>query len=68
MSTGGLEILLSRTLSCIDFLNRLPLLSELNEKHGWGLKIHVDGASGGFVAPFLVRLFSPGTASKHLYP
>ncbi|PRW57374.1 Glutamate decarboxylase [Chlorella sorokiniana] len=29
------------------------MCSELNEKNGWDLKIHVDGASGGFVAPFL---------------
>lgn len=25
----------------------------LNAQHGWGLSIHIDGASGGFVAPFL---------------
>lgn len=31
------------------------LCAELNQKNGWDLKIHVDGASGGFVAPFLVR-------------
>jgi len=23
-----------------------------NEETGWGLKIHVDAASGGFVGPF----------------
>ncbi|MCH2186993.1 glutamate decarboxylase [Myxococcota bacterium] len=28
-------------------------LVELNEKTGWEVPIHVDGASGGFVAPFL---------------
>ena len=26
---------------------------QLNDKTGWGLGIHVDGASGGFVAPFI---------------
>ena len=25
---------------------------KLNNKHGWELKIHIDGASGGFIAPF----------------
>jgi hypothetical protein len=29
------------------------LVAELNKKHGWGLTIHIDGASGAFVAPFL---------------
>lgn len=28
------------------------LLLELNAKTGWETRIHVDGASGGFVAPF----------------
>jgi glutamate decarboxylase len=28
-------------------------LMELNKKTGWDVPIHVDGASGGFVAPFL---------------
>jgi len=28
-------------------------LTELNRKQGWEIPIHVDGASGGFVAPFL---------------
>lgn len=28
-------------------------LAELNAKHDWGLSIHIDGASGAFVAPFL---------------
>lgn len=27
--------------------------AELNEKNGWGLAIHIDGASGAFVAPFI---------------
>jgi len=27
-------------------------LRELNEQHGWQVGIHVDAASGGFVAPF----------------
>ena len=26
---------------------------KLNSKNGWDIKIHVDGASGGFVVPFL---------------
>ncbi|KAL4421163.1 hypothetical protein ABPG77_000798, partial [Micractinium sp. CCAP 211/92] len=29
------------------------LCTELNEKNGWNVSIHVDGASGAFVAPFL---------------
>ena len=28
-------------------------LTKLNRKNGWNVPIHVDGASGGFVAPFL---------------
>ena len=28
-------------------------LDAVQEKHGWDIPIHVDGASGGFVAPFL---------------
>ncbi len=28
-------------------------LDELNRKTGWDIPVHVDGASGGFVAPFL---------------
>lgn len=28
-------------------------LTELNKKHGWDVGIHIDGASGGFVAPFI---------------
>lgn len=31
----------------------LPLAEEINAKNGWEVKIHVDGASGAFVAPFL---------------
>lgn len=26
---------------------------ELNKKNGWDMRIHVDAASGGFVAPFV---------------
>ena len=26
---------------------------ELNKQHGWDLCVHVDAASGGFIAPFL---------------
>lgn len=26
---------------------------ELNKKNGWDMRIHVDAASGGFVAPFI---------------
>jgi glutamate decarboxylase len=29
------------------------VVEELNAKHGWNLVIHVDAASGGFVAPFV---------------
>ena len=28
-------------------------LEELNRKTGWGIPVHVDAASGGFIAPFL---------------
>ena len=28
-------------------------LQEVNERNGWDVPVHVDGASGGFVAPFL---------------
>lgn len=28
-------------------------LTELNKKNGWDVGIHIDAASGGFVAPFL---------------
>ena len=28
-------------------------LDELNKKTGWDIPIHVDGASGGFIAPFI---------------
>lgn len=34
----------------VEALDRL--VSALNEAHGWSLGIHVDAASGGFVAPF----------------
>ena len=29
------------------------LAEKINEEKGWEVKIHVDGASGAFVAPFL---------------
>ncbi|KAK2075986.1 hypothetical protein QBZ16_001322 [Prototheca wickerhamii] len=29
------------------------MISRINEKNGWEVRIHVDGASGAFVAPFL---------------
>eukprot|EP01123_Difflugia_compressa_P012589 TRINITY_DN543_c6_g1_i1.p1 TRINITY_DN543_c6_g1~~TRINITY_DN543_c6_g1_i1.p1 ORF type:complete len:465 (-),score=60.43 TRINITY_DN543_c6_g1_i1:41-1366(-) len=29
------------------------MLMELNEKNGWNVPIHVDAASGGFIAPFI---------------
>lgn len=32
-----------------------PAAAELNAANGWNASIHVDGASGAFVAPFLVR-------------
>ncbi|CAK0787685.1 hypothetical protein CVIRNUC_010907 [Coccomyxa viridis] len=28
-------------------------ISRLNDKNGWDIKIHIDGASGAFVVPFL---------------
>ena len=28
-------------------------MEEINKKNGWEVGIHVDGASGGFVAPFV---------------
>jgi glutamate decarboxylase len=28
-------------------------LTALNKKHGWDIGIHIDAASGGFVAPFI---------------
>lgn len=27
--------------------------AKLNKENGWDIKIHIDGASGGFVVPFL---------------
>lgn len=38
-----------------DMLGAGSCRAELNEKNGWNVSIHVDGASGAFVAPFLVR-------------
>ncbi len=29
------------------------MLEELNAKTGWDVPMHVDAASGGFIAPFL---------------
>ena len=29
-----------------------PLISQLNAEKGWQIGIHVDAASGGFIAPF----------------
>lgn len=29
------------------------LVGEINEKNGWNVGIHIDGASGAFVAPFI---------------
>lgn len=29
------------------------VVSELNKKNGWNVGIHVDAASGGFIAPFV---------------
>lgn len=29
------------------------VVSEVNEKNGWSVGIHVDAASGGFIAPFV---------------
>lgn len=45
-----------RVLSCMQSryssANPMPA-GKVNEKNGWSVRIHVDGASGGFVAPFL---------------
>ena len=27
--------------------------AKVNKENGWDIKIHIDGASGGFVVPFL---------------
>lgn len=29
------------------------MVMEVNEENGWGIPVHVDAASGGFIAPFL---------------
>jgi len=29
-----------------------PMVSQLNAEKGWQIGIHVDAASGGFIAPF----------------
>lgn len=42
---------LGSALSGIDGF--LGCTGEINEKNGWDIGIHVDGASGGFVVPFL---------------
>ena len=31
----------------------MPAAEELNKKNGWDMRIHVDAASGGFIAPFI---------------
>lgn len=31
----------------------LSAAEELNKKNGWDMRIHVDAASGGFIAPFI---------------
>jgi len=28
------------------------LAEKLNKEHGWEIMIHIDGASGAFIAPF----------------
>lgn len=52
-----LHLLCSSVFVCVHPCSSVPSSTELNEANGWDLKIHVDGASGAFVAPFLV---SPG--------
>ena len=51
-------------------------LMELNKKNGWDVHIHVDGASGAFIAPFIypdlkwdfrLELVSSINASGHKY-
>ena len=45
------------TLSSITVRNALNsglvYTEALNKKNGWDMRIHVDAASGGFVAPFI---------------
>lgn len=34
--------------------DQLPVFAEeLNKKNGWDIRIHVDAATGGFIAPFI---------------
>jgi glutamate/tyrosine decarboxylase-like PLP-dependent enzyme len=50
-SSALLAVAVHSSETCRD---RAPLSAgELNSKNGWDIKIHVDGASGGFVVPFL---------------
>lgn len=41
--TGGLD----------DVTGLAALLDDLQQRHGWDIPIHVDGASGGFILPFV---------------
>lgn len=29
------------------------MLEQVNQENGWSIPLHVDAASGGFIAPFL---------------
>lgn len=40
------------TGECDDVEGLDALLTELNEKNGWNIPLHIDAASGGFVFPF----------------
>ena len=35
------------------FTRRCMHAGEVNKKNGWDMRIHVDGASGAMVAPFV---------------
>ncbi|MFF8263577.1 glutamate decarboxylase [Streptomyces virginiae] len=54
-NTIGVVAILGVTYTC-DYEPVAELAAELDRihaEHGWDVPIHVDGASGGFVAPFL---------------
>lgn len=54
LSTGVVGILGSTYTGEYEDIKGLDAkIEELNKKTGWNLGIHVDGASGAFVAPFV---------------
>ena len=42
------------------------LLADIKQKHGWDIPIHVDAASGGFVAPFVYPELAWDFRLKHV--